>query len=965
MNKKTLFYEVHPKYFKDYTGTGTGDLRGLADKMDYFNFLGVDAIILPDLLATQEIDSEHNYKSISKSVGTINDLERVLSIAKKNKIKVIVDLNIGSISETHSWFKAATEKTSSFEEVVDFRNHKQEELANSQYKYDKKTKSFYIIDNRTQEVSLNWSSDETLRKFLDVVRFWNKLGVAGFAFTNFENINNYSEELMSDLTLRELRRLYTSIKEINDSIIVIGKTDKLIPEAAKEFTEGATKVFDYMQIHTMPLIGSSNKYGADLIGHFSTQKLVKTLRKHVETNNDIITFGSSKIGRITSRWGDEGQYAYEAAKSLGLLLLSTPSSACIYYADELGLKNLSLTHLDDFQDETINERKREMADIGISEKRFMNSQVWQNPINAKSLMPWNTNKNGGFSISEKTITPVSSNYRLINVETQFKDDHSPLNFYKKIIEFTKKGSFATIMEQGSYKIRLQKMGTGVIEVIRKHKTKEVYFLINLTKKEKLISLPKNGGKVLYSSYGYKEYDDLPRTLQPFESIIISKKTDEVIKVEQEKQREEEKIKKTKEIELRKIEAQKTREIELKQREKERANKEKQREAEAKQREAERAKQEAQREKDAVEREKAREKDAIEREKEREKAAIEREKQKIAKTKEIELRKAQREKERLESPEYKAKLKKQKAKAKVRAQKAKEMEKYLEEQEKQQQLQRKEKEKLAKERIAKKQKAKELKTQEREERIAQRELDKQKAAKKRAAEARKAAKEREELNAQRELEKQKAAKKRAAEARKAAKEREELNAQRELEKQEAEKQKAKEAKKREAERAEKQKQREAEAKKREAERVEKQKQREAEAKQREAERAEKQKQREAEAKKREAEKVKKAKAKEQARLKEIQEREEEKIKRKKEAKQKADAAKKEALRIQHESSQRVSKKQKVDVIREVSQNEIKEIQKREQKEKQDFIKAEKNLEKLAKQEAKKIKKELKILRKKDS
>ncbi|MCP4336295.1 MAG: hypothetical protein GY679_00390 [Mycoplasma sp.] len=554
MNKKLLFYEVHPRYFKDYSGNGVGDLRGLGDKMEYFSFLGVDAIILPDLFATHGLDFGHNYKNISKEFGTINDLRRIISIAKSKNIYIILDLNIGSISESHNWFKASIEQTQSFENIIDFRNNKNEDIEIGNYKYDEKTKSFYIIDSKTQEVSLNWSSDETLKKFIDVVKFWSNLGVAGFTFTNFENINNYTKELMTRITLKELRKFYLAIKNINNSIIVIGKTDKLIPEAANEFTEGANQLFDYMQINTMPYIGCSEKYGLDVIGNFSQNKLVKELSKHVKANNDIITFGSINIGRITSRWGDEGQYAHESAKSLGLLLLSTSSSACIYYGDELGIKNLELTNLNNFHDETINERKRALADLGISEKRFMQAQILQNPINAKSLMPWNSNKNGGFSLSDKTISPISQNYRLVNVEIQFRDIHSPMNFYKTIIGLIKNSKLSPIMKYGSYKIKIQRLGIGVIHIIRSYKRKEVHFLINLSKKEKSIIIPKKGGEVIYSSYGYKKYNNLPNTLQPFESIIIAKETDNAIRENflAEKAKEKAEIQRTKEIELRRI-----------------------------------------------------------------------------------------------------------------------------------------------------------------------------------------------------------------------------------------------------------------------------------------------------------------------------------------------------------------------------------------------------------------------------
>ena len=105
--KKISIYDVNPRYFKDYSGNGTGDLKGLANKFDYFTYLGVDAIILQDILASHSKNSIKDYTSIDKEVGDINELVLVLSHAKKAGIKVFVEMKIGTISEGHNWESTA------------------------------------------------------------------------------------------------------------------------------------------------------------------------------------------------------------------------------------------------------------------------------------------------------------------------------------------------------------------------------------------------------------------------------------------------------------------------------------------------------------------------------------------------------------------------------------------------------------------------------------------------------------------------------------------------------------------------------------------------------------------------------------------------------------------------------------------------------------------------------------------
>ncbi|CAM9124890.1 alpha-amylase family glycosyl hydrolase [Mycoplasma todarodis] len=530
MNKKIFFYEVEPKFFRDSTGNGCGDLKGLADKFDYFKFLGVDMINLPNLLSAYSDDTEQGFKAVSKTYGSIADLKKVIELSKKHGIKISVEINIGTIKDTHKWFKNASDQEFSFKDIVDFKPEINSDITEGEYKYNEKTKSYYLINERTQEVVLNWTSEETVKKFIEVVQFWRDLGIEGFVFTNFEQINYGSTdgELMTDETLRQLRNFYQSIKEIDENIIVVGKSSKLDEWAAKDFTKGERQVFDYTQLTAISLLGTSKQFGNDKIGKFTQGSLVKKISRLVDTNKNILTFGSSEVGRITSRWGDANQYHAESAKAIALLLLTTPGSSSVYYGDELGMKNIGLTNLDDFQDITIHERKRALANQKVSEKEFMAAQILQHPINARGLMAWNTDKNGGFSESNETVTPISEQFKQINVEAQFMNKYSPLNFYREVIKLSKESKYKNIFNEGTYKISSQKLGLGVIQIVRKYKDQEIHMLINFSNKEKNVTCPKTGGMILLSTYGQKRYSELPKSLLPFEGIVIVKGYEERI-----------------------------------------------------------------------------------------------------------------------------------------------------------------------------------------------------------------------------------------------------------------------------------------------------------------------------------------------------------------------------------------------------------------------------------------------------
>ncbi|NQZ66287.1 MAG: hypothetical protein HRT99_03680 [Mycoplasmatales bacterium] len=525
-NKKLTIYDVNPRFFKDSTGNGIGDLKGLISKFDYLTFLGIDTLIIQGLISIDSKDKPGSFMKISKEIGGFKDLQELITKANKFGIKVFIEMKIDSIKENNEWFgKAVKDSKTNAENIIDFSSNKDKFDPN--VKFNKEANAYFSFDEKTEEIPLNWNSKATHRKFVDVVRFWYKVGIDGFVFTDFEYINNPSKTMqMHADTLIELRKLYISIKEINDSIVVIGKSSKIDLKETNQYTNGSKKVFDYFKSPKVSLLGTHQKYGADVKGKFSPTKLFKAMKILANNPSNIIQFGSEMIGRFISRWGDSGQYISESAKAFAILLMLNPASKNIYYSDELGAKNIGLSHLDDFQDDGLSFRKDELFAQKVSNKKIMDAQVEQNPINARSLMAWNDSKNGGFSDSERTITPVSSGYRNDNVGIQFKDSNSILNFYKKLIWLTNKTPLKEVIMNGSWKISYTLSLPGAAKIVSKLGNKEVTSYINLTDSVRSILGVKKEGKIILSTYPNKSYSEIPNKLDAYEAIIITKNVHE-------------------------------------------------------------------------------------------------------------------------------------------------------------------------------------------------------------------------------------------------------------------------------------------------------------------------------------------------------------------------------------------------------------------------------------------------------
>ncbi|HEX8336086.1 MAG TPA: alpha-amylase family glycosyl hydrolase, partial [Pyrinomonadaceae bacterium] len=112
--KDAVFYEVYVRGFYDSNGDGVGDFAGLAEKLDYLEWLGVDCLWLLPMYASPLRDGGYDiadYYSILPEYGTLEDFRRFIDAAHARGIRVITDLVVNHTSDQHPWFKAARRST--------------------------------------------------------------------------------------------------------------------------------------------------------------------------------------------------------------------------------------------------------------------------------------------------------------------------------------------------------------------------------------------------------------------------------------------------------------------------------------------------------------------------------------------------------------------------------------------------------------------------------------------------------------------------------------------------------------------------------------------------------------------------------------------------------------------------------------------------------------------------------------
>lgn len=106
--RRSTVYQVYPKSFKDTTGNGTGDIKGLTEKLDYLQELGIDIVWLQPVYVSPQYDNGYDvadYENINPDFGTMEDFDELIEELHRRGMKLMTDIVVNHTSTEHEWFK--------------------------------------------------------------------------------------------------------------------------------------------------------------------------------------------------------------------------------------------------------------------------------------------------------------------------------------------------------------------------------------------------------------------------------------------------------------------------------------------------------------------------------------------------------------------------------------------------------------------------------------------------------------------------------------------------------------------------------------------------------------------------------------------------------------------------------------------------------------------------------------------
>src|ERR1044072_968899 len=191
--KTAVFYEVLVRAFNDFTNDGTGDLRGLADKLDYLQWLGIDCLWLPPFYASPLRDGGYDisdFRAVLPEFASVEAFVFLLNEAHRRGIRVITDLGLNHTSDAHPWFQQSrSDPDGPYGDYYVWSDDDSKyaeariifvDTETSNWTYDPVRGQFYWHRFFSHQPDLNFDNPAVQEAMLDVLRFWLDLGIDGF-----------------------------------------------------------------------------------------------------------------------------------------------------------------------------------------------------------------------------------------------------------------------------------------------------------------------------------------------------------------------------------------------------------------------------------------------------------------------------------------------------------------------------------------------------------------------------------------------------------------------------------------------------------------------------------------------------------------------------------------------------------------------------------------------------------------
>jgi maltose alpha-D-glucosyltransferase / alpha-amylase len=492
--RDAVIYQLHVRTFCDSNNDGIGDFRGLMQKLDYLEYLSVDALWLMPFFPSPLRDDGYDisdYYSVHPNYGDLDDFKAFLKVAHERGIKVIIEMVLNHTSDQHAWFQESRSSRDNpkrdwyvWSDTDDrYKDARiiflDTEMSN--WAWDPVSKSYYWHRFFSHQPDLNYDNPAVFEAMWGVMKFWLDMGVDGFRLdavpylverdgTNCENLPE------THAVIRELRK---RLDAEYPGKMLLAEANQWPADISSYFGNGdefhmafhfplMPRIFMAVQLEDRkpiieileqtPQIPETSQWCIFLRNH---DELTLEMVTDVERDYMYDEYAKDKTMRINlgirRRLAPMMNNDRRRIELLNVLLMSMPGTPIIYYGDEIGMGD----------------------NIYLGDRNGV-----------RTPMQWNGGWNAGFSGAdpERLYSPLISNpvygYQAINVEAQKRVPHSLLSWMKRLIEVRKS---TRIFGRGSIEF-LRPSNHRVLAYVRQLDDQKILIVNNLASSAQAVEL---------------------------------------------------------------------------------------------------------------------------------------------------------------------------------------------------------------------------------------------------------------------------------------------------------------------------------------------------------------------------------------------------------------------------------------------------------------------------------------------
>jgi maltose alpha-D-glucosyltransferase / alpha-amylase len=446
--KDAVIYEAPVKSFYDSNGDGIGDLRGMVDKLDYLQDLGVSCLWLLPICPSPLKDDGYDiadYRGVHPDYGTVEDFRQLVEAAHARNIRVLVELVVNHTSDQHAWFQRARRAPPSSTDRAYYVWSDTDEryrdariiftdTEKSNWTWDPDAKQYYWHRFFSHQPDLNFENPTVLGEVLEALRFWAEMGVDGFRLDAVPYLVEQDGTSCENLpgTHAVIRKIRAYVDEHFPGRMLLAEANQWPVDVRPYFGEGdechmafhfplMPRIFMALRLEDVepiveimrrtPAIPDTCQWALFLRNHDEL-----TLEMVTNDERDYMYLAYSQDPRMKINVGIRRRLAPLVDNSrrrmelLNSLLFSFPGTPIVYYGDEIG----------------------------------MGDNIYLHDRNGvRTPMQWSPDRNAGFSRADPGrlySAPISDpvyGYQAVNVEGQLRDPSSLLHWMRNTIALRK------------------------------------------------------------------------------------------------------------------------------------------------------------------------------------------------------------------------------------------------------------------------------------------------------------------------------------------------------------------------------------------------------------------------------------------------------------------------------------------------------------------------------------------------